>query len=124
MLVLVWFSLIQVGSVLVQFWFSLGSVLIQFGSVLAQFWFRFVHFGLCWFNFGSVWLMVGSVGSSLVQFRINVGEVSVHVEDDVWFSCGSVWFSVLVYQFWFWFGTVWFRLVQRWSSFGLVLVHR
>ena len=38
--------------------------------------------------------MVGSVGLSLVQFRFNVGEVSVHVEDDVRFRCGSVWFSV------------------------------
>ena len=37
MLVLVWFSLVQVGSGLVQFWFSLGSVLIQFAAVLAQF---------------------------------------------------------------------------------------
>ena len=53
-LVLVWFSLVQVGSGLVQFLFSLGSVLIQFGSVLAQFWFRFVHFGLCWLNLASV----------------------------------------------------------------------
>ena len=47
-LVLVWFSLVQVGSWLVQFWFSLG------GSVLVQFWFRFVHFGSCWLYFGSV----------------------------------------------------------------------
>ena len=85
--------------------------------------------------------MVGSVGSNLVQFRFNVGEVSVHVEDDVWFSCGTVWFNVgyagsiwvqvwfsfgsvlaLVDQCWFWFGSVWFRLVQCWSSFGSVLV--
>ena len=76
--------------------------------------------------------MVGSVGLSLVQFRFNVGEVSVHVEDDVRFRCGSVWFSVgsggsvLV--------LVWFSLVQVvswlvhflfqswWFSSGSVLV--
>ena len=76
--------------------------------------------------------MVGSVGSNLVQFKFNVGEVSFHVEDDVWFSCGSVWFSVgsggLVLVL------VWFSLVQVvswlvqfyfqswWFSSGSVLV--
>ena len=45
-------DLVQFGAVLVQFGFCLGSMLIQFGAVLAQIWFRFVHFGLCWLNFG------------------------------------------------------------------------
>ena len=55
MLVLVCFSLVQVGSWLVHFWFSLG------GSVLVQFWFRCVHIGLCWLNFGFVSVYFGSV---------------------------------------------------------------
>ena len=38
--------------------------------------------------------MVGSVGSNLVQFRFNVGEVTFHFEDDVWFICGTVWLNV------------------------------
>ena len=67
--------------------------------------------------------MVGSVGLSLVQFRFNVGEVSVHVEDDVWFSCGSVWFSVgsggsVLVLVWFSLVQVGSGLVQFWFSLG------
>ena len=94
--------------------------------------------------------MVGSVGLSLVQFRFNVGEVSVHVEDDVRFRCGSVWFSVgsggsvlvlvwfslvqvvswlvkfLFQSWWFSSGSVLVQVcslwVKFWFCFGLVLV--
>ena len=61
-------------------------MLAQLGSVLGQLvqcWLSVALLRFGWFNFGSVWLMVGSVGLSVVQFRFKVGEVSVHVEDDV-----------------------------------------
>ena len=51
------------GSFGIYCWFSFGSVLVKFGcvgSVLVQFWFTLVlvQFG---FNLGSVWFSVGSV---------------------------------------------------------------
>ena len=50
----------------VQCWFSVGSVLVQFGSVLVQ----------CWFSVGSVLVQCWfSVGSVLVQFGFRLGSV-------------------------------------------------
>ena len=76
--------------------------------------------------------MVGSVGLSLVQFRFNVGEVSVRVEDDVRFSCGSICFSVgsggsVLVLVWFSLAQVvsWlvhFLFQSWWFSSGSVLV--
>ena len=68
-----WFSLVKFGSVLVQSWFSVGSVLVQFGSVLVQCWFIVGSVLVqIWFSlaqFGSVWLSLGSVWG---QFRLRL----------------------------------------------------
>ena len=77
-----------VGSVLVQFWFtsllvqfgfSLGSVLVPFGSSLVQFGFMFCFVGSvlvqCWLSWVQCWVRWFSVGSVLVGSGSD-GEIS------------------------------------------------
>ena len=110
--------MVHVGAGLVQFRFSVGSVLLRFGSVWVYVLFCWMSFGTVlvqfgsvlgnWFSVGSVLVGFGSVGEILAQFGswlvllvqmwFSLGSMlvkfSFHVEDDVWFSCGTVWFNV------------------------------
>ena len=76
-LVQFWFTLVlvQFGFSLGSVWFSVGSSLVQFGfmccvvgSVLVQCWLSWVQFWVSWFSVGSVLVGSGSVGGILAQF--------------------------------------------------------
>ena len=98
---------------------------------MVQCWLSWVQFWVSWFSVGSVLVASGSVGEMLAQFgswlvllvQFRFGEVSVHVEDDVQFSCGSVCFSVgsggsVLVLVWFNLVQVGSVLVQFWCSLG------
>ena len=108
--------LVQFGSVVVQFWFSCGSVLVQFGSVWVQFWFSFGSVLVqCWFSFGSV-------GSVLVQLQVatklnHLNQNRTKTEPKLNQHWATIKQTVLV-QFRFSVGSVWFSV----ASVGYVLV--
>ena len=75
-LVQFWFTLVlvQFGFSLGSVWFSVGSVWFKFGmccfvgSVLVQCWLSWVQFWVSWFSVGSVLVGSGSVGEISAQF--------------------------------------------------------